>query len=64
MNADGTSDAFDIIPWFNFTTFDAMSLCRRDNRLLQTSNYPPLITLIFQSIRGTRWSWAYGFSLL
>lgn len=53
-NSDGTSDAFDIIPWFNFVAFDIFGDIAYGETFdcLQTSNYHPFITLIIDSLKS------------
>jgi cytochrome P450 len=53
-NLDGTSDSFDIIPWFNFTAFDIFGDIAFGETFdcLQTSNYHPFVALICESIKA------------
>ncbi|KAF1974828.1 isotrichodermin C-15 hydroxylase [Bimuria novae-zelandiae CBS 107.79] len=52
-NADGTSDPFDIIPWFNFTAFDIFGDIGYGETFdcLETSDYHPFVQLICDSLQ-------------
>ncbi|KAF2122018.1 cytochrome P450 [Lophiotrema nucula] len=53
-NPDGTSEPFDIIPWFNFTAFDIFGDLGYGETFdcLQTSTYHPFIKLLFDSLKA------------
>ncbi|KAJ4291756.1 hypothetical protein N0V90_009651 [Kalmusia sp. IMI 367209] len=54
QNADGTSEPFDIIPWFNFTAFDIFGDIGYGETFncLDTSEYHPFISLIVDSLKA------------
>ena len=53
-NPDGTSEPFNIIPWFNFAAFDIIGDIAYGETFdcLQTSEYHPFVELVLQSIRA------------